>query len=75
MCECVCVPVLCSRHREARHWVLGAVVLFNDSDAGDRVRALEVDQMGGGPDARCLQTQRQMGDAELKGATASILSK
>lgn len=72
MCVCVCVPVLCSRHREAGHWVLGAIVFFNDSDASDRVRALEVDQMGGGPDARRLQTQQQMGDAGLKGAMASI---
>lgn len=41
-------------HGEARHGVLGAVVLLNDSDAGDRVRALEVDQVGRGPDARSL---------------------
>lgn len=48
------LPVLCSGHREARHRVLGAVVLLNDSYPSYRVCALEVDQMGGGPDACSL---------------------
>lgn len=50
----MCVPVLGSGHREAWHRVLGAIVLLNDSDASDRVCALEVDQMGGGSYASSL---------------------
>lgn len=56
------LPVLCSRHREARHGVLGAEILLDDSDASNRVCALEVDQMGGGPDACSLQTGAMWSD-------------
>lgn len=39
--------VLSSRQREARDRIFGAVKPPNDSDSGNRVRSLEIDQMGG----------------------------
>lgn len=55
--KCVCLPVLSSRQREARHRIFGAVEFLNDSDSGDRVRPLEVDQMGRCPDSCRLKIQ------------------
>lgn len=49
--------MLRSRHREARHRIFGAVEFLNDSDPGDRVRPLEVDQMGGRSDTRRLKQE------------------
>lgn len=58
LCLCRTVPVLRSRHRETWHRVLGAIIFLNDSDAGNRVCALEVDQMGGGPNTRSLRKEK-----------------
>ena len=60
VCLCLCwtVPVLSSRYWEAWHRVLGAVIFLNDSDAGNRVCALEVDQMGRGPNPRSLPKEK-----------------
>lgn len=54
-----CVPVFCSGHWEARHRVLGAIVLLDDSDTSYCVCALEVDQVGGGPDTCSLHTRER----------------
>lgn len=52
------LPVLSSWQREAWHGVFGAVEFLNDSDSGDGVGPLEVDQMGRCPDTRCLEKKR-----------------
>lgn len=49
--------MLRSGHREARHRIFGAVEFLNDSDPGDCVCPLEVDQMGGRSDTRRLKQE------------------
>lgn len=69
----VCLPVLGGRQREARHGIFGAVELLNDSDAGDRVRAFEVNQMGRRSDARRLKQKvgvRGIGSGAARSVTA-----
>lgn len=45
------LPVLCSWYRKSRHWVFGAVELFNNSDPSHCVCSFEVYQVG-----RCTDT-------------------
>lgn len=69
----VCLPVLSGRQRESRHGIFGAVELLNDPDAGDRVRAFEVNQMGRRSDARRLKQKvgvRGIGSRAARSVTA-----
>lgn len=45
------LPVFCSWYRKSRHWVFGAIVLFNNSNPGHSVCSFEVYQV-----CRCTNT-------------------